>query len=189
MLIEYSTLLQRIQPKSWVDPRLEVRRSPIHDRGLFATAPIKRDEVLIVWGGTFFTIEDILAGKAVEHGYAAIRAGLFLGHTVEEGNSDDDFMNHSCDPNIWMTDEITWVARRDISAGEEVTGDCAMYWGDDGGEQMTWECRCGSPQCRKRFTTEDWRRTDLQERYGDHFAPYINEHIQGLLESREYQEE
>jgi uncharacterized protein len=182
MISDYSTLLQRIQPLSWIDPRLEARASSIHGRGLFATAPIRQGEVVIAWGGVLFTWEDICAGKAVEHGYAAIRKGVFLGHTTEEGNSDEDFMNHSCNPNLWMTDEITWVAKRDIHAGEEVTGDCAMYWGDDGGDAMTWECHCGSALCRKKFTTQDWQMPELHERYGNHFAPYINEHIKQYLE-------
>lgn len=97
---------QRILPQSWIDSRIEVRSSPIHGRGIFATSPIQQGEVVIIWGGTLFSLDDIRAGKAVEHSYAAIREEIFLGHTREQGNSADDYMNHSCDPNIWMINEI-----------------------------------------------------------------------------------
>jgi uncharacterized protein len=182
MLTDYSILLQELPSLSWTDSRLEVRPSPMHGKGLFATAPIQQGEVVIIWGGALFTLEDIRAGKAVEHSYAAIREGIFLGHPYEQGNNADDFMNHSCDPNIWMINEITWAARRNISTGEEVTADYAMYWGCDGDEWVKWECHCDSSLCRKVFTTDDWQRVDLQERYGDHFAPYIREDIRQLRE-------
>jgi SET domain-containing protein len=182
LLADHFPKLQKIPPLSWIDSRIEVRSSSIHGKGIFATAPIQQGEVVIIWGGTLFTLEDIHAGKAAEHSYAAIHEGVFLGHTCEQGNSADDFMNHSCDPNIWMVNEITWAARRNINTGEEVTCDCAMYWGPDEDEPAEWECHCDSALCRKVFTTQDWQRTELHERYGCHFAPYINEHISQLHE-------
>jgi hypothetical protein len=175
-------LLGSICPNSWVDSRLEVRASTIHGRGLFASAPVHEGEAVIIWGGAMFTEHEILAGRAAEHSYAALRVGLFLGHPAEHGNSADDFMNHSCDPNLWMVNEVTWVARRNIATGEEVTGDCAMYWGLDGEGPAAWDCHCLSPLCRQRFTTDDWQRPDLQARYGNHFAPYINEQIRQFYE-------
>ena len=147
--------------------------------GIFATAEIKAGEVLMVWGGTFFTPEDVQAGRVMPHSYCTIAEGVILGHTREQGNSVDDYINHSCDPNAWMIDEITVAARRDIHAGEEVTADLAMWWDPDE-EGVSWECRCGAPRCRKIFTSRDWRRPELYERYGDHFLPYINERIKRL---------
>lgn len=176
--------LQGIQPLSWIDSRIEVRLSPIHGRGIFATAPIQQGEVVIIWGGTLFTLDDVRAGKAVEHSYAAIGEGVFLGHTCEQGNSADDYMNHSCDPNIWMTNEITWGARRDINADDEITADFAMYWEPDEEEWKPWACHCGSALCRKIFTSQDWRRVELHERYGNHFSPYIGGCIRRLRETK-----
>ncbi len=184
MLTHHGNALPKIQAQSWIDSRLQVRASPIHGRGLFATAPVQKGEVVIVWGGTIFTLRDIQAGKAAEHSYTALRRGIFLGHSVEQGNSADDYMNHSCDPNIWMTDEITWVARRDIRKDDEVTADFAMYWGPDGDGWAEWACHCGSKLCRKAFTTRDWERVDLQERYGNYFAPYINACIRRLHDAK-----
>ena len=178
--------VQEIPPLSWIDSRLEARSSPIHGKGVFANATIQQGEVVIAWGGTLFTLEDIRAGKALERSYAAIGEGIFLGHTSEQGNSADDYTNHSCDPNLRLANEITLVARRDISAGDEVTVDCAMYWEPD--EEMglqPWEYHCGSALCRKVFTSRDWRRVELHERYGNHFSPYINERIRRLRETKD----
>jgi hypothetical protein len=173
---------QKIQPQSWNDPRIEVRTSPIHGKGIFANANIQKGETVMIWGGTLFTYEEILAGKALEHSSTAVHEGIYLGHTPEQGLSTDDYLNHTCDPNIWMVNETTWVARRNIHAGEEITADFAMYWGPEDKEWVQWECQCGSPLCRKLFTNQDWQMPELQERYGNHFSSYILESIRLLDE-------
>jgi hypothetical protein len=38
----------------------------------------------------------------------------------------EHFLNHSCDPNVWMEDEVTLAARRDLGVGEELTAVCAL---------------------------------------------------------------
>ncbi|MCE1253511.1 MAG: SET domain-containing protein-lysine N-methyltransferase [Anaerolineae bacterium] len=173
-------MLKEIHHESWIDPRIEMRSSTIHGRGIFATADIQQGETVIIWGGEFFTSDEILAGKAVDHSYTIFDKDLYLGHSHEQGNSIDDFMNHSCDPNIWMLDAVTWAARRDISAGEEITADCAMYWGPEEDVLIRWQCRCGSNNCRKHFTSLDWQLPELHERYGRHFSDYVNAHIDRL---------
>ena len=70
--------------------------------------------------------------------------------------------------------QIIFVAIRDIQAGEELTHDWAMT-DDDTSER---ECNCGSPQCRKIITgQDDWRRKDLQEKYGEYMSWYLQEKI------------
>ena len=81
-------------------------------------------------------------------------------------------MNHSCDPNIWMSDAFTLSARRRIEPGEELTADYALWLYD-----VDWvldPCRCGSPLCRGRVTGRDWQLPELQVRYAGHFTPFIN---------------
>jgi SET domain-containing protein len=90
-------------------------------------------------------------------------------------------MNHSCDSSTWMGDEATLVARRDIEAGEEVTVDYALFT-----TQSNWmldtRCRCGSSYCRRIVTGDDWMQEDVQQRYRDHFSPFINRRIERRLE-------
>ncbi len=164
---------QEYARRSWVDPRLEVRPSPVHGTGVFAKEPIRRGEVVAVWGGVVMTEEDIKAGRAKPRTTAEIGEGLYLAGEQGDEYQADDFLNHSCDPNLWMEDEVTLVARRDIASDEEVTIDYAMW-----GSNPNWtECLCESPLCRGRVTPEDWRLPELQERYGEHFSPFIKHRI------------
>jgi uncharacterized protein len=89
------------------------------------------------------------------------------------------YSNHSCDPNLGVRGEITFVAMRDIRAGEELTHDWAMTDDDD----YSVECNCGAPHCRETLTGKDWQRLDLQKRYAGYFSAYLARKI-ALLEMR-----
>ena len=89
--------------------------------------------------------------------------------TEEERELSMLYSNHSCDPNLGMRGEITFVAMRDICAGEELTHDWAMTDDDD----YSIECNCGAPDCRKTLTGKDWQRPDLQKRYAGYFSAYL----------------
>src|SRR5262245_59718519 len=79
------------------------------------------------------------------------------------------YLNHSCDPNLGVRGEITFVAMRDIRAGEELTHDWAMTDDDD----YSVKCNCDAADCRKTLTGKDWRRPDLQKRYAGYFSAYL----------------
>jgi hypothetical protein len=171
------------RPTDWIDTRIEIRHSPIHGNGMFAVAPIKQSEVVTIWGGTLLLADEDLEGtkaqewRAKGYVWATIGGGLHLASLLSGDDEDlSNFMNHSCDPNVWMQDEVILIARRDIGAGEELTIDYAMFEGDEDWTP-TWECRCGSRFCRGRFTGKDWQREELQERYRNHFSPFINDRI------------
>ena len=72
-------------------------------------------------------------------------------------------------------DEVTVVARRAIAAGEEITGDYAVW--EAGDNYVLEPCNCGTNLCRGRITGGDWRRPELQKRYAGHFLPYIERRI------------
>lgn len=86
-------------------------------------------------------------------------------------------LNHSCDSNLWLADEVTPVARRDIAPGEEITIDYALFT-----VQPEWAleqpCRCGADVCRHTITGNDWQRLEVQQRYYPHFSPFINARIE-----------
>ena len=179
----------RYRATDWIDPRVEIRQSPIHGKGMFASAPIKQGEVVNIWGGTLLLTEEDIAGdqakewRAKGYVWATIGEGLYLAALLNEDEEDlTNFINHSCDPNVWMKDEVTLVARRDIVVGEELTIDYAVF---EGNEKWVgpWECRCGSELCRGRCTGSDWRQKELQERYRNHFSPFICERIRRLRAS------
>ncbi len=162
-----------VPPTSWLTPKLDVRRSPIEGLGLFAREPIDAGEPVAVMGGETMTDEQFarfLAG-AERWSAAAIDEDLNLVQDLDDPLARG---NHSCDPNLWMADELTLVARRDVGADQEATIDYALMTVDDA---WSMACRCGSAECRGVVTGRDWRRADLQARYRGHFSPFIGRRI------------
>lgn len=156
-------------PTTWFDPRLQVQRSPVHGQGLFVDAPVAAGEVLMVWGGTLYTEDDLAHGRVpTGTSYSVVAPGQVL---VGPSDGMDYFLNHSCDSDLWMDDEVTVSARRDLLAGQEVRLDYALVESEHG--YLLVPCRCGTPICRGRVTGDDWRHADLQERYAGHFLPFL----------------
>jgi SET domain-containing protein len=158
---------------SWRSPRTAVRASGIQGRGLFATEEIRAGEMVAIKGGFIFGRED-LAGVSSRLGPAEIQVadGFFIGPIrAEEREGGMIFSNHSCEPNVGVAGQIVFVALRDIRPGEELTHDWAMT--DDDSYEM--ECRCGAQSCRRVITGQDWRKPELQEKYGDHMSWYLRD--------------
>ena len=76
------------------------------------------------------------------------------------------YSNHSCDRESRIRGEITFVAMRDIRAGEELTHDWAMT--DD--DVYSVNVCAARLIAGKTLTGKDWQRPDLQERYAGYFA-------------------
>jgi SET domain-containing protein len=160
---------------SYISPKAAVQASQIHGRGLFAKAPIAKGEIVCIKGGHIFnckTLREIQ--KALGPAEIQIGEDFFIGPLTEEGREGSMiFSNHSCAPNIGVQGQIVFVAMRDIQAGEELTHDWATT--DDDDYEMA--CHCGASNCRKVITGQDWRRKDLQEKYGNYMSWYLLEKI------------
>ena len=119
---------------SYLSPKTEVGESPIHGRGLFAVADIAKNEVVAVKGGHIVDRETLQREITPTLGPVEIQIGddLFITPvTQEERELSMLYSNHSCDANLGLHGEITFVAIRDIRAGEELTHDWAMTDDDD----------------------------------------------------------
>jgi len=157
---------------SYRSPKTEVRESKIHGRGLFATTQIAKDEIVAVKGGHIVGRTALRGEIRPRLGPVEIQIdeGLFIAPVTEEEREGSMlYSNHSCDPNLGMRGEITFVAMRHIRAGEELTHDWAATDDDD----YSVECKCGAPNCRKILTGKDWQRADLQTRYAGYFSAYL----------------
>ncbi|MBU3968733.1 SET domain-containing protein-lysine N-methyltransferase [Patescibacteria group bacterium] len=86
------------------------------------------------------------------------------------------FMNHSCEPNVWMEESFTLVAKRDINIGEEITSDYSIWESES--YISKWECKCGSKNCRKTIIGKDYLKPELQKEYKNHSIPLINKKIE-----------
>ncbi|MEO5721721.1 MAG: SET domain-containing protein-lysine N-methyltransferase [Chthoniobacterales bacterium] len=165
-------------PLSYRSPKTVVRESPIQGRGLFARLPIAGGEIVAVKGGHIISRE-VLQKLPRTLGASEIQIAddLFIGPaTEEEREGSMIFSNHSCEPNLGLAGEITFVAMRAIEPGEELTHDWAMT--DD--DESTIGCHCGAGNCRGTITGKDWQRPELQTRYAGYFSPYLQRKIADL---------
>jgi hypothetical protein len=166
-------------PLSYRSPKTEVRQSKIHGRGLFATAAIANGEIVAIKGGHIVDRATLRREITPRLGPVEIQIDddLFIAPvTKDECEMSMLYLNHSCEPNLGIRGEITFVAMRDIRAGEELTHDWAMTDNDD----YSIECKCGAPNCRKILTGKDWQRPELQKRCAGYFSVYLQRKIARL---------
>jgi uncharacterized protein len=164
-------------PLSYRSPKTEVRESAIHGRGLFATANIGKGEIVLVKGGHIVDRKTLREKITPSLGSVEIQVGddFFIAPvTPEERELSMLYSNHSCDANLGMRGEITFVAMRDIAAGEELTHDWCTTDDDD----YSLKCNCRSPNCRETLTGKDWQRPELQKKYAGYFAAYLVKKIE-----------
>lgn len=171
--------MRKYLARSWINPKLIGGISKIHGEGVIATAPIKQGEKLIEFGGCAISGKDIASNLYREQSVWRVGDDLFLALPQSDPEpSLDENLNHSCDANGWLADDITLVACRDIATGEEITLDQGTWNFDD--EAYVWDqpqCSCGAAGCRKVLTNDDWRLPTVRARYRGHFHPFVQRMI------------
>jgi SET domain-containing protein len=138
-------------------PLFEIRPSPIHRLGAFATRRIRKGNRIVEYTGERITPEEADArydDEQVEHPHVLL-------FTVDKrtvidagvGGNEARYINHSCAPNCEAIIERRRVyieALRDIAVGEELTYDYRLE--REGWYEPEWEqryaCRCGATTCR-----------------------------------------
>lgn len=160
---------------SWLSPKVEVCKTLPYGKGAFALEPIKQSELISLQGGHIITLSELLTLPPFFRDYCyQISDDILLSATSNDGVTNEECINHSCNPNSGFQSEIRIVAMRDICVGEQITIDYAMCLTENFGDM---ECFCGSSQCRGRFTGNDWMIPELQIRYRGYFQPYIEEKL------------
>ena len=162
-------------PVSYLSPKTRVGTSPIEGRGLFARRRIRKGEIATIKGGHVYDARTLAKVKGrIAVSYIQIADRFFIGAlTAAEVARNKIFINHSCAPNLGIRGQITYVALRDIGAGEELTYDWAM---EEHGRTRTL-CRCGARRCRRVLTGRDWMIPRLQRRYRGFFSSYLEDKI------------
>lgn len=154
---------------SFVSNKIEIRDSSIHGKGMFAKEDIAKGEVVYIKGGHILTRDQFFSSGTI-NSYLPLDDNYFLAATSpEEEKSIKLFNNHSCEPNCGMRGEITFIAIRDIKVGEELTCDYAFIDNED----YEFICNCNTPSCRHKITGRDWMLPELQKKYADYFAVYL----------------
>lgn len=157
----------------WLNPKTEIKASPICAVGVFAKEWIKKHEVIRVTGGLIVPKKDVLEyNRLLNYEVDNIALDIsddFLMAPTREDLQITATINHSCNPNSGFLDSITIIAMRDIAPGEEITWDYAF-------SQTTFppfDCKCQQGHCRKVIKPEDWKIKEIQQKYGEYFSPYL----------------
>jgi hypothetical protein len=138
-------------------PLLEVRRSSIHDLGVFALRCIAKGSRIIEYAGERVSSAELDARYTDDTPESRHTLVFHVsGDTyidAAHGGNESRFVNHSCDPNCetyLFRGRIFVRAIKDIEPGVELTYDYALELEDE--PLPTWEslyaCRCEAARCR-----------------------------------------
>ena len=138
-------------------PRIVVRRSGIHGRGVFARCRLREGETVCEYKGE--RIGEAESGRRYPENMDDLNHTFVFGveHDLNiDGGAKGNiarWINHACDSNCdtYEKDKRIYVrAIRDIRPGEELSYDYAI----EAGERLTktvkarWPCWCGTKKCR-----------------------------------------
>jgi ADP-heptose:LPS heptosyltransferase len=161
-------------------------------KGLFAKSLIPKNHTIwfdpeLAQNGIIYNITDLNLNKFYhwekDHVWHwQIGENLVQLTPKEEVNLDgSDMMNHSCNANTGFKCIHHMIALRDIQPDEEITYDYAMSETSSGQIWSTnskFTCQCGSADCRKTLSPNDYKNPKLWSKYGiEHFAPHIRRMI------------
>ena len=145
-------------------PRVVVRRSPIHGRGVFANMDLPAGTRILEYRGERITSDEAFRRYGDNSGLGETYLFAVNDHWLIDGNvggSSARFANHCCAPNceavIWVDidgdeqrDRVFLVTLKKIRAGDELTFDYSLEFSHSvsAAERLRWRCSCGARACR-----------------------------------------
>ena len=137
--------------------RIQVRKSGVHGKGVFAVAPLRKGEVLIEYKGEVITWKEALRRhphdpKDPDHTFYF---HIDDKHVIDAkfGGNAARWINHACTPNC-EADEVDGrifiKALRAIKPGTELFYDYGLIIDERYSAKLKkqFECRCGTSGCR-----------------------------------------
>jgi SET domain-containing protein len=149
-----TTASRQAAPKR--EKAFEVRKSPVHGNGVFATRPIGAGERIIEYRGERITWDEAIR-RAEERGGPVNHTFYFSlhdGRVIDGGSRGNEarWINHACSPNCeaYEDDGRVYIhALHDIEAGEELNYNYALVYDERHTPALKrlFACRCGTPGC------------------------------------------
>ena len=97
---------------TWVNPKLMSGKSKIHGEGVFTKEKIKAGEKIMEFGGKLISREEAFSGNYRSRSVWMVDKKHYLALPKSDTHESlDEYLNHSCDANTWLTDEVTNAAR------------------------------------------------------------------------------
>jgi uncharacterized protein len=161
-----------------------IKQSRIQGVGIFALRDFQKGDIILEYDDSD-VVKDEASLTLFDHLY---NLDYLSDGKIVRMKEPERSRNHSCDPNSYdkTIDGVRrLVAMRDITQGEEITGDYTMNSYNDG----TFECHCGNKNCRKIYQGNFFKLPeDIQFRYLPFLEQWFkNEHreeINLLLQSK-----
>lgn len=172
--------MKKLTHKNFNKAIVRIRPSKIVDGevGIFAVRNIKKGLLI---GDTSELGEDYFlprleyekidkkTQKMVRDFCAADASGFFVPRNINNITILWHF-NHCCDGNVGFDKQGNFVAIKNIKEGEELCYDCALLISDP---SFKMDCKCGSKNCRKIITGNDWKDVEFIEKNYDYMVPEI----------------
>ena len=138
--------------------KIQVRRSGVHGKGVFALQAIPAGTPLIEYTGARITWREALRRHPHDPNDPNHTFYFHIDDThvidAKDGGNASRWINHACQPNCQADETQGRVfirALRDLRAGEELFYDYGLVI--DGRHtpklKKEYECRCGTPNCRR----------------------------------------
>ena len=137
--------------------RIQVRRSGVHGKGVFAVRDIAQGETLIEYVGEIIDWEQ--AKERHPHDPRNPQHTFYFQvsetHVIDArvGGNSSRWINHACSPNCEADEQDGHVfirTLRDVRAGEELSYDYGLVIEERHSAQLKtqYACRCGTERCR-----------------------------------------
>ncbi len=91
------------------------------------------------------------------------------------------YLNHSCDGNVGFDERGDFIARRNITRGEELTYDYALA---ESNPNFRMDCRCGSFSCRRIITGNDWKDSEFRAKNLPYLIPRLRRRQESVTHLR-----
>jgi len=132
-----------------------IKKSVIAGFGMFANSKIEKGELILILSGEICSLEEIIfrinSGQVSPSDPLQVDAETYI---VLDSTSRT--LNHSCNPNAYISKKNELVAIKEINFGDEITFDYSTTMNDSqkittvfGRELWTCKCNCLSVNCRK----------------------------------------
>ena len=137
--------------------RIQVRRSGVHGRGVYAVTEIAMGEVIVEYTGERIDWDEAMDRHPHDPSQPnhTFYFGLDDGTVIDalHGGNSARWINHSCDPNCYADEQggrIFITALRNIAAGEELSYDYGLMLEARYTKKLKAEypCYCGAATCR-----------------------------------------
>lgn len=135
--------------------------SAIAGRGVFPLRHIRQGQKVFILDGPYITRDEAIATGKLDY---AMPVSPDLSHVGPE-----NFINHSCQPNLGFIDDKTAVALVDIVPTTELTWDYSVLTVDN----WTMRCECPWPECRKKIGNYRDLPPQLRERLKAITPPWV----------------